>query len=195
MYGRRIETVWDLLQPSCGAFLLAGAILMPLAGCNRHEYKDELLRICQEVDSPPDRGPVLAREIEKTLGPPIQVSESNGKVERRVYRKNGEKDALVVSVRLDSGWVMAAAIVTPDASGEIPEGIWSLYTKIKNGERLSTRYIEQRCGPPIEVTEESDHSERRIYRAKGDPRYLDVWIDRRTQKATDAFVAVPYHMG
>ncbi|MFZ1936261.1 MAG: hypothetical protein WCB27_08555 [Thermoguttaceae bacterium] len=207
---------------SLGTVLFAAAILIPLTGCRDRECKqqdrneqgdDNQQRQEQEQIKRTSKKqkdklqafyaaikkhgmPFPLDPIEKALGPPNEIASVGRTLVRQVYREEGSKRALVVTLHRGEKAVLGAAVYTLNPSGKLPESIWSVAQRIRQGQKVSKTYIEQCFGPPVYKNEidKDNQTEELGYQEKADPRYLLVKYNRQSRRAADALVLNPYNV-
>jgi hypothetical protein len=134
----------------------------------------------------------LAR-VEQSQGPPVETKSLGDDFERRVYRRKGESDVLVVVVDRGNSRAVRELIVTPNALGKVPYEIWVVCAAIRQGDRVPVADIEQSLGPPIKLESIDAQSEHCIYREKGEKMLLVV-VDPTSQLAISAVIVAPYNV-
>jgi hypothetical protein len=130
--------------------------------------------------------------IERALKAPVEVKPMDERSERRVYRMNNESDLLVVVVNRASKQALREYLASPDAAGEVPDGIWTIYGMIECGTAISVEHIEQSLGPPTYVEPIDSKTEWRHYREKGENGSLVVVVDRESQLTVRGTIITPY---
>jgi hypothetical protein len=165
------------------AFLFGLLLLIHSVGCEPQDRARVWNEIRQGAVVP------LAR-VEQSQAPPVETKSLGDDFERRVYRRKGESDVLIVVVDRGNSRAVRELIVTPNALGKVPYEIWVMCAAIRQGDRVSVADIEQSFGAPVKVESIDARTERRTYR--GDERLLRVTVDTTSQLSSHAIILTPY---
>jgi hypothetical protein len=167
------------------AVLLGFLLLIHSIGCGPQDRTRVWNEIRQGASVPLDR-------IEQSQAQPVETKAMGGDFERRIYRRKGESDVLVVVVDLASGRAVRESIVTPNILGKVPYEIWTVCAAIREGSKMSVADVEQSFGAPVDVESVDPRTERRTYRENGDKRLLVVTVDATSRLSTNAMIVTPY---